>query len=372
MNIIDLFAGAGGFSEGFKKVGFNVLAAVEKDEQIAKTYKSNHLTTKVIIEDMTNRAKVVDKLKEEIGNKTVDIVIGGPPCQGFSMAGARIREESFLEDERNYLFRDYFNILTEISPDYFVMENVQGLLSSNDGKIIDEIIRLFSREGYKVDKTVLNAADFGVPQSRRRLFIIGSKYEKINLAEETTKECAKKEEVALKEAISDLNYLEAGEGKKELGYKNDYLNEIVDENLSDYQRERRKNSKKLYNHKATRHSKSTIEKIKLINPGENWEKLTDKYNINSKHSGAYGRLEWDKLAITITTRFDTPSGGRFIHPERDRTLTAREAARIQSFDDNYRFLGTKSSVRTQIGNAVPPLMAKVIAEIIKKDIKKRR
>ncbi|GAB6100647.1 DNA cytosine methyltransferase [Halanaerocella petrolearia] len=370
MNVVDLFSGAGGFSEGFKKAGFHNLAAVEKDEKIAKTYECNHSTTKVIQEDMKNQSKVINKLETAIDGKKVDVVIGGPPCQGFSLAGARNREDSPSDDERNYLFRDYFNTLIELAPDYFVMENVEGLLSSNDGKIIDEIIRLFSREGYKVDKEVLNTADFGVPQSRKRLFIVGSKYEKINLAEETKKHY--KEKVDLREAISDLNYLEAGEGKKELAYENDYIEQEINEDLTKYQKARRERSKKLYNHKATRHSKSTVEKIKLVDPGENWEQLTDRYDINSNHSGAYGRLKWDQQAVTITTRFDTPPGGRFIHPERNRTLTAREAARIQSFDDNYKFLGTKSSIRVQIGNAVPPLMAQVIAKIIKEDIEKRR
>ncbi|MDI3548089.1 MAG: (cytosine-5)-methyltransferase 1 [Halanaerobiales bacterium] len=360
MNVIDLFSGAGGFSEGFKKAGFKILAANEINEEIAKTYMLNHKDTIMFNEDIKDLSLEIDRLKESINYQKVDVIIGGPPCQGFSMAGSRIRKNSFLDDPRNYLFKYYYKIIKALSPDYFVMENVQGMLSSKKGKIVEEIERIFTEEGYKVDKRVLNAQNFGIPQVRKRLFIIGSKFERIDLYKETRKYY--KEKVTLREAISDLNYLNSGEGND----CSDYLLEPE----SDYQKERRANSDKLYNHKATNHSKKAIERMKAVDPGQNREQIDE--NIKSVHSGAYGRLEWNNVAMTITTRFDTPSAGRVIHPELNRTLTPREAARVQSFDDNFRFVGSKSSIGKQIGNAVPPLLAEVIAKIILEDMGKRR
>ena len=356
MNAIALFAGAGGLSEGFKRANFNILAANEIDEQIAKTYKSRHNLNKgeLFCKDIKDLS--VGEIYSAIGEKKIDVIIGGPPCQGFSMAGSRIRENALLEDPRNYLFREYYRIIDSLSPDFFVMENVPGLKSFKDGMIVREIKRIFNESGYYIDIEVLNSANYGVPQARNRLFILGSKNIKINLREKAND--YKKSKVTVKNAISDLNFLEAGEGNKKQDYR------IKPE--SSYQYNRRKKSNKLYNHKATNHSTKTIKKMKQVKPGENWRKLNNNgYDINSNHSGAYGRLEWDKPAVTITTRFDTPPGGRFIHPERHRTLTPREAARIQSFDDDYIFIGNKSSVKKQIGNAVPPLMAEVIAKIIK-------
>jgi DNA (cytosine-5)-methyltransferase 1 len=354
VNVIDLFAGAGGFSEGFQKAGYKIIAANEINDQIAKTYKLNHPNTKMFIKDIKLLEKDLSNLKTQIGNKKIDVIIGGPPCQGFSMAGARIRGNSFIEDPRNYLFKHYYNIIMKFLPDYFVMENVPGLLSSKNGKIIKEIEKIFAENTpYKLDKAVLNAKNFGVPQSRQRLIIIGAKKKKLDLNREIKKYYKKPQTV--KNAISDLNYLSSGEGSHKSNYKHDPL--------TNYQKERRMNSAYLYNHIATNHSSKTLERIRKVAPGENRESLNEK--INSVHSGSYGRLEWDEIAKTITTRFDTPSGGRFIHPELNRTITLREAARIQSFDDNYEFVGNKSSIKIQIGNAVPPILAKQIANLIK-------
>ena len=362
MKTIALFAGAGGFSEGFKKAGFDIVCANEIDKSAMKTYKKRHG-----IEDNRAFCKDIKDLKvKEITSlcDKIDVVIGGPPCQGFSMAGARIRGNKFVDDPRNYLFKEYFRILKNIRPKYFVMENVPALASFAEGRILSEIVDLFSQIGYNIDKKIVNAANYGVPQSRKRIFIIGSKNNTISLDKMLGK--YKKTKVTVKEAISDLNYLESGEGQK--------VQDYITIPKYQYQIERRKNSLNLYNHKATNHSKETINKIKKIKNGENWEKLEElNYKINSKHSGAYGRLKWNAPSVTLTTRFDTPSGGRFIHPERDRTITLREAARLQSFDDDYIFYGNKSSIKKQIGNAVPPLLAEIIATIIlDKENKKQR
>ena len=332
MNVIDLFSGAGGFSCGFKKAGFDIILANEIDNMIAETYKKNHndtlmvnLDIKELSEDFYNIAnRSIEEFDNiERGNEIkqklneFDVIIGGPPCQGFSMAGARIRKsKQFIEDPRNYLFKYYFQIIQILEPKYFVMENVPGLESMNNGEILAEIIELFSDETnfkfgrYYLTKKVISADELGVPQSRKRLIILGSKFGKIDLDKDI--DIMKNimnipRKVTIWDAIGDLNYLKTGEGK----FEGDYLREP----FSEYQRERRLNSSKLYNHMAPRHSKLTLERIKKIDVGENWTKLAKEENIKSVHSGAYGRLKWDETSYTITTRFDTPSAGRVIHPE---------------------------------------------------------
>lgn len=363
MNIVDLFAGVGGLSCGFRKAGFKVLLANEIDESISKSYKLNHNDTVMINDDIKNIIPLVEKIEEK-----VDVIIGGPPCQGFSMAGARIRtNNSFLDDPRNYLFRNYFSIVQKLEPTFFVMENVPGMLSMKDGKIIEEIENLFTnpknfKSGrYYIHKKVLNAYDYGVPQTRHRLIIIGSKFDVDfeTIMEQVKNQMIQNGEIKLVniyDAISDLNFLESGEGYFQQEYKYPAMTE--------YQQARRKNSCILYNHIATTHNETALERIKLLGQGGRRLDLPDGEKIKSVHSGAYGRMRWDEPAKTIITRFDTPSSGVYVHPERNRTITPREAARLQSFDDDYIFYGNKSSVIKQIGNAVPPLLAYYLAKVI--------
>ncbi len=367
MDVIDLFAGVGGFSNGFRKAGYNVILANEIDQSIAESYSKNHPNTKMINDDIKNLLPYVKGLKGK-----VDVIIGGPPCQGFSMAGARIRtnkSSEFLDDPRNYLFRHYFAIVQEVEPKFFVMENVPGMLSMSEGKIIQEIERLFSDEKnfmngkYYLYKKVLNASEYGVPQERNRLIIFGSK-KKLNFDElfnDVKKEMIESGEIVnhtIEDAISDLNWLESGEGAFEQDYQN--------APMSQYQKDRRKNCTKLFNHIATNHNEKAISRIKELQPGGRRLDLKEGKNIKSVHSGAYGRMRWNEQSKTIITRFDTPSSGVYIHPERHRTLTPREAARIQSFDDDFIFYGNKSSVIKQIGNAVPPLLSYYLAKVVKK------
>lgn len=365
MNVIDLFAGVGGLSTGFRKAGFNIVLANEIDTSIAESYKKNHPETMMINEDIKNILPQLDGL-----NSKIDVIIGGPPCQGFSMAGARIRENKstqFLNDPRNYLFRNYFQIVQKIEPKYFIMENVPGMLSMQNGRIIDEIERLFTddknfKKGrYYIHKQILNAYDYGVPQERHRLIIIGSKVEvdfETIFAEVKQLMVANGEiaQYTIYDAISDLNYLSSGEGSFQQKY--------ITDPLTDYQRNRRIKAKMLYNHVATKHSDVAIDRISRLTPGGRRLDLEEGCEIKSVHSGAYGRMRWNEPAKTIITRFDTPSSGVYIHPEQNRTITPREAARIQSFDDDYIFYGNKSSIIKQIGNAVPPLLAYYLAKVI--------
>lgn len=357
--VIDLFAGAGGMSKGFELAGFDVVLANEYDETIANTYQQNHPNTKVIVGDI--RDITVEDICKEIGEQEITLVTGGPPCQGFSMSGNRIRTTAeFIEDPRNYLFKEFYKVVEFFKPKYFVMENVEGLLTMAKGEIFKTIYNSFDELGYHIAYDVLDARYFGVPQARKRLIIIGSLESEIGMPPHSYDGLDKKFNT-IYDAISDLNYLNSGEGTE----SNNYLFKPK----TAYQIERRKNSESLINHVATRHSKLAVERMSLVRPGENRDSLPVEHQTKSVHSGAYGRMEWGKTATTITTRFDTPSVGRVIHPELNRTLTVREAARIQSFDDDYHFFGSKSSQGIQVGNAVPPLLAKSIAEHILMDYK---
>lgn len=359
MDVIDLFSGCGGLSLGFIKDGYTVKKAVEFDKSIANTYKMNHPEVDVIVDDIRN----IDQ--SGIFKKgDADIIIGGPPCQGFSMAGSRIRT-GFIDDPRNYLFKHYFNVVKEVKPKAFIMENVKGIKTMQNGKIFDEILKIFSDpilldgEPYKLYYKIVKAVEFGIPQKRERMIIIGVKNQKIDfniLWNKTKEEILMKypfyfDIVTVKDAISNL-----GETSIDGCVENP-------QPITNYQKYLATNSKKIMNHSKTNHSKIAINRMKKVSNGENFTVLDEK--INSVHSGAYGRLCWDEQAPTITTRFDTPAGGRFIHPEEDRTLSPREAARIQSFPDSFVFYGNKTSICKQIGNAVPPKISYFLACLLR-------
>lgn len=325
MNVLDLFAGAGGFSTGFEKAGFKVVQAIEIEKDMALTLKENHKDTEVIHDDIKNIKNI---------SQSIDVVIGGPPCQGFSMAGARVRE-GFINDPRNFLFKEYIRILKMAKPKYFVMENVPGVLTMHDGKIFREIMNALESitidgKKYKVSHRVLNSNDFGVPQLRRRMIIFGSLYgDDINQMKSPN---IIKPNVW--DAISDLANITP---KRTIT-----LNTGVTTNW----------------HVQANHSQETISKIKKVRNNET-------IPISSHFSGAYKIMEKHLPAKTITTRFDAPSAGQYIHPTLNRTITPREAARIQTFPDDYIFVGKITSIRKMIGNAVPVNMAKCIADFIK-------
>jgi len=357
--VIDLFAGAGGLSTGFIKAGYDVVAAVEYDKQIAETYKLNHSHTKLFIDDIKNIAE-----KKLLAKYAADVVIGGPPCQGFSMAGARIRK-NFIEDERNYLFRYYYDVIKQVKPKYFVFENVKGITTMEDGKILDEILSLFHNSAlldghkYYTYPYLFKALDYGIPQKRERFIILGVLDKEIDwdAVYDKARNNIKKiypsffDKTTVWDAISNLKQVPD-------------VDEFIVEPQTDYQKFLASDNFVIYNNNKPKHNSVALSRIKRISEGENWTKLKGEH-IKSVHSGSYGRLSKDGFSPTITTRFDTPSGGGFIHPTEDRTLSPREGARIQSFPDDYKFVGNKTSIYKQIGNAVPPKMAYFLAEMIK-------
>lgn len=240
--------------------------------------------------------------------------------------------------------------------EYFSKSNVPNLLTTEGGYFKEEIIDLFSGIGYAVSCGVLCAADFGVPQDRHRTCIIGRLGDTlVSLPEPNGVH------TTIWDAISDLSYLESGEGAEIQDYRFPPQ--------SAYQRMLRAGSDELYNHVATRHSKVTLERLRMIPPERGREMLPAEHLTKSIYSGTWCRMKKDDIAKTITTRYDTPSSGEFTHPYLNRAITTREAARIQSFPDTFHFFGTKSSQMKQVGNAVPPLLGKAVAERIMQDMR---
>lgn len=345
--VLDLFCGAGGLSWGMdKNPFFKTVVALDFDEKAADTFKRNMPQAEVIVGDITDKTvkECIVQLSLKMG---VNMIVGGPPCQGYSMKGKKLG----LEDPRNFLFREYLDLVSKIQPDVFVIENVKGLLLSANGWFKDEIVQAIEALGYAVRFAILNAADFGVPQSRERAIFICSKHGAIALPKPTV---AKR--TTVREAISDLAYLESGEG--------DFEQDYITEPTSEYQKARREGSAKLFNHKASNHKQVAIEKLKMIPPEQGKEYLPEEMHGNQKFKTTWGRLKWDEVSPTVDTRFDASSNGTNNHPYLNRAITPREAARIQSFDDRFIFYGSKVYVRKQIGNAVPPLLAKAIADQI--------
>ncbi len=346
--ILDLFSGAGGLSLGLDmNENFTTVVASDFFKSSLNTLKKNMPNVETVFGDITDK-DVKKNIIKAAKDHNVNMIVGGPPCQGFSNKGKKLG----LKDPRNFLFLEYLDIVSEIQPELFIIENVKSLVTASNGYFMNEIQSKFKDLNYIVSFSVLKASDYGVPQSRERTFIIGSKSISFNFA--NIKKVDKK--VSVRDAISDLHYLNSGEGEVTMKYINDAL--------TDYQKQMRAGSNALFNHTATSHSKLALEKLAMIPAEKGKEYLPKELLGNQKFKTTWGRLEWNNVSPTIDTRFDTPSNGKNSHPELHRAITPREAARIQSFPDKFEFLGSKTEVCRQIGNAVPPLLAKSIADAI--------
>ena len=388
LNYIDLFSGVGGISLGLKMAGFENIFSNEYDSEIANSYSKNFPSHKMINEDINSIDFKEIKTSLGICENSVDLIVGGPPCQGFSMANRKRIDE----DPRNLLFTKFHKAVKIIKPRCFLIENVMGMssetvnLRSKEFVIRENLIDYFKNIGYSIKFTSFKSEEHGVPQIRRRIMVIGTRIDNKktllnqNKIGNLTKRYYSKNELnkidnnqfelfgeledtnlkhptTVWESISDLPSLDQ---------KNE-VSEYFTNPLNEYQKNLRNGSTRLFNHKKTPHSKEAVERIVLIKQGENFTSLPDNLRTKSVHSGAYGRLDANGLSPTITTRFDTPSTGRVIHPFEHRCLTVREAARIQSFPDNFIFHGSRTSQGKQVGNAVPPLVAKEIGEMFKRD-----
>lgn len=324
---IDLFSGAGGFSLGFDKIGFKNIFSLDNETTFCKTYKKNFPNHILIEKDIAKLTK--KEIKEIIGNQKVNVIIGGPPCQGFSIAGNIGRR--FINDPRNYLFKEFIRVVEIIKPDFFVMENVARLYTHNNENTKKEIILKFKEIGYYIECKILNSADYGVPQIRKRVIFIGSKLTNNIFFPERSVISYK----TVKEAIEDLPSLKSGQKSK------------------------------IPNHIAMNHSDQMLEKMKYISNGGNRNEIPKNIRPRTGDIRKYIKYNDNKPAITITGDMR-----KVFHYFQNRALTVRELARLQSYPDNFIFEGTSISQQQQVGNSVPPLMAEAIAYTIKKLINK--
>jgi DNA (cytosine-5)-methyltransferase 1 len=381
LRTIDLFSGAGGITEGFRQAGYECLYANDSMPEAIRTFELNHPEAWADCGDIEKVNPTAIRAELGIRKGELDVLVGGPPCQGFSINAP----DRFLKDPRNKLFKDYVRFLEEFEPKTFLFENVPGLLSLGDGKVLDRILSEFVRLDYHVTVKILFAAHYGVPQERWRLILLGSKLSEIAPPEPThyasgranfrggggvlTFQLTESDKrkllpaVTVGEAIGDLPRLTMGEGAETIGY--------TAGKPSAYARMMRNPEGITYNHFAAKLAKQNIERMQFVKPGGSWRDIPHallpkgmQRARKSDHTKRYGRLRNDGLAGTVMTKCD-PHWGTVFLPDQERSLTVREAARFQSFPDIYQFLGPRVSQYEQVGNAVPVLMAKAIAAQIR-------
>lgn len=341
--VLDLFCGAGGLSLGFKLAGYNIVGGIDFFPDAIKTHETNFKDSISICGDI----KEIDdeKVKKLFGNK-IDIIVGGPPCQGFS-AGNRQQTE---DDPRNKLFFEFIRFVKILNPKAVVIENVRQVLTKDNGYAKNKIFEILEDLGYNVDVRVLLSSDYGVPQNRNRAVFIGVKKDISNFNYDDIKKATKKITVA--EAIGELYSLEDKE-------------EMILENkpITPFQKYIRGKSSKIENHIPKYPNKDVQERMEFVPQGGNWQDVPNhlwKVQRNNRHSSAYRRLDEKKQSITIDT-----GHMNYFHPIYNRVPTVRESARIQSFPDDFIFEGTPTSQLRQVGNAVPPLMARAVANLIR-------
>lgn len=341
LTVVDLFAGAGGLSLAFHLEGFQVAAAVELDAKACRTYRRSFASAErspatVLVEAGVQEAETLVRLREALGGAQLDVLVGGPPCQDFSPARARIKARGGMVPERSNLVRAYLKCVRELKPRAFLFENVPGLKAATAG-IWQRLIEDLREAGYDVVDAELEAARFGVPQRRKRLIVVGTLRGEVPF---TFPEGAEHPELSVATALKGLPSLSAGQKDAQIP-----------------------------NHYARAHKKEMVEYFATIEPGKSWRHGTRILKCHEKHTGhwdVYGRMKADELAPTITCGCTNPSKGRFIHPKDHRGLTVREAARLQTFPDDWVFEGGVESESRQVGNAVPIKLGRALAEQLRR------
>lgn len=344
-NVVDLFSGVGGLSYGFSKMPeFNILAANEIEKEISIAYSLNHPNVAMLNCDINQLTE--EKFQEVLKGKRVDLIVGGPPCQSYSTLGKR------QMDERANLFMQYKRILTILNPKAFVFENVSGILSMDKGRLFERVKSEFESLGYQLKYKLLDAVDYGVPQHRERVILVGFKGEnKFEYPQPTYGE-GLKPYITLEEAIGDLPSIKSGQTNNtfDSSVSNDFLNFV------------RKSDETITEHSAPNNGEHLIKIMEALKDGQSKDELPEDIRPKSGYGNTYAKLWWKKPSTTITRNFACPSSSRCIHPRDSRAMSIREGARLQSFPDDYKFYGSDGMKRLEIGNAVPPLLSKVIAE----------
>lgn len=361
LTAVDLCAGAGGLSLGFEVAGFEVIFGVENDAYSAETYRANRKgrNTKLMLSDIS-KVDFIGALKRfRLERGKVDILLCGLPCQGFSIANMRTRS---MRNPQNHLFKEFLRAIDEIYSNWILFENVSGIVDFEKGKVAEIIISELNKRGYLCTWGIINSADYGVPQMRRRFFLIGNRVGIKFSFPLPVCGAGTKSYTTVRDAISDLPLLKNGNEIDSLPYWHN------NSKLSEYQIEMRRNWHKscCINNLVTKNSDLVVKRYKFIPPGGNWEDIPDHLMKNYKnksncHSGIYKRLKWDEPSIVISNF----RKGMLIHPEQQRGLSVREAARLQSFPDEYIFHGPLGYQQQQVANAVPPLLAKSISFAIR-------
>lgn len=344
---IDIFSGAGGLSLGAEMAGINVRYGIEINKYAAQSFSYNHKNAQVLTCDITQ----IKTSELNFENQEVFVIMGGPPCQGFSMSNTMSRN---MDNEKNFLYLEFVRFVRELKPKWFVLENVWGLTKMNDGQTLEMIKESFRALGYQVKAQVLWANNFGVPQKRYRCFIVGNR-DNIDFDFPDSQNT----NVTVGDAIADLPPLTNGQMLAEADYT------LPFEQASDYAKLMRRNSSSSKQNFVSLNNELVIQRYKYIPQGGNWrnipEELMQNYADKSRcHSGIYKRLREDAPSVVISNYRKS----MLIHPTQDRGLSVREAARLQSFPDDFIFQGPHMSIQQQIGNAVPPLLSKAVFDQI--------
>ena len=353
LNCIDLFCGCGGLSKGFLDAGYNVLLGIDFDDAALETFQKNHGTAKALKLDLFNHDNIsciTDYLKEN--NLELDVLIGGPPCQGFSIAGPRNKD-----DKRNRLYSAMVKLADRTKPKAVLLENVPGMLQTNGGIGAKRIVADFNEIGYTMIPKLLYAPDFGIPQIRKRVFFVGLR-DNTKSFEFPHPILDKNHYITCEQAISDLPELKGIYGEE--------IQQYPCSPQSEYQRLMRSHSKEIHNHIGTIHDEKTLKFLAMIPEGKNYKALPKEYEGIYKYHEALTRYHSKKPSLTINTCHRS-----HFHYKYDRIPTVRESARLQSFPDDFIFYGTKAQQYRQVGNAVPPLLGKAIAEQLKKYLEQK-
>jgi DNA (cytosine-5)-methyltransferase 1 len=358
--VIDLFCGAGGLSEGFRQAGYHVLVGNDFFDAAGETFAATHREAKFLSGPI--QKYTVEDFLEAAGLEPgeLDVLVGGPPCQGFSV----YNHQRGLHDERSSLYLEYLRVVRGLKPNWIVLENVTGMTSAGGGAAVNAVLDGLRTLGYKVEAKILRAEEFGVPQERRRIVFIGNRVGLPIKFPDPTHGPDELPLVNVGEAIGDLPRLENGQDAGDVAY--------ASEPRSAFQAEMRGRSNGVQNHSAAKLARINLERLKHIPQGGSWRDIPFdllpagmKRAKRSDHTKRYGRLSWDGLSSTILTKCD-PHWGAYFHPDQDRTITVREAARLQSFPDWFEFKGSRTDQYIQVGNAVPPLLGRAIAGAITK------